>query len=64
MKETSCPYASSCHFFAIENATGNTEVLKEHYCYGEHRNCAIYRRRKSYKPVSMTLWPDGSMKAG
>lgn len=62
MNQLNCPYTSSCHFHSITNATGNTEVLKEHYCHGEHRLCAIFRRRVEYKPVPITLWPDGSMK--
>ena len=63
MKETTCPYAKSCHFYSIEQVTRNTEVLRDIYCFGEPRTCEIYRRRSSYRTVSITQWPDGSLRA-
>lgn len=63
-KKSECPYATSCHFYAMTDVNVHSEVLRERYCFDVYSGCEIFKRHKSGGRVSITTFPDGERKLG
>ncbi len=59
--KTGCRFLQDCHFNNIKNKTPQNLRLKEIYCDGLPKNCAIYQYKEKRKPVPITLWPTGKL---
>lgn len=58
-----CRFRQACHFYNIRQMTPHSARLKEAYCVEWPEKCAIYVAKATGKPVSITLWPAGKLKA-
>ncbi len=60
-KAGSCRYSQTCHFFNIAQKNGHSLNMLDIYCVKWPEQCQIFQKRRVGAPVSITLWPGGTL---